>query len=356
MLTVVLTTRGRSTRLGKTLDAYERLAPPRGGWKLVVVDDGSADATPSLLAARAPRFAPEAMVVVRTPPIGQNAARNRAFAALAGDLVVFTDDDATPRPDWLVRVRDAADAHPEVDVIAGTVLARFEVAPPDFVLRAVRKGPAFSWVERPADGYVDPTEAVGSSFAVRKSRFAAGLRFEETIGPNGTGNYAMGSETELLLRLQRSGAKAWYAKDAIVEHYVSASQVEPDSLVGRAYRYGRGRWRLRTSRLATKRVGVRGLPLALLADLLSRRLSFARAKRRGDAEGALRAAWRIAYLAGHVAEIRRERGEPGGLGTFESWVPSPIRDAIASATRPANACASAVPDRAPVHSGAHACP
>ena len=36
--------------------------------------------------------------------------------------------------------------------------------------------------------------------------------------------------------------------------------------------------------------------------------TWSRARRRDDEETALRAAWRIAYLAGHVDEIRRERG------------------------------------------------
>jgi len=332
MLCVVLTTRDRATRLGETLDALARLASPRGGWRLVVVDDGSRDATPSLVASRRARFAPGSLELVRTPPLGQNAARNRALGAVVGDLVVFTDDDVVPQADWLLRLRDAADVHAEADVFAGTVRPRFEVSPPAYVLRAVRRGPAFAWVERAADGPIDPTEAVGPSFAVRAARFAAGLRFDETLGPDGTSDYAMGSETELLARLGRAGARAWYARDAVVEHVVTASQVETDALVGRAYRYGRGRWRLGTSRLAAARLRVRGLPLAVLSDLLVRRLAYARARRRSDAEATLRAAWRIAYLAGHLAESRRARGLAPGLGAAGRWVPSTIREMLARAT------------------------
>ncbi len=143
----------------------------------------------------------------------------------------------------------------------------------------------------------------------------------------------MGSETELLLRLEHAGAKAWYVKDAIVEHVVPASQSEPDALVRRAYRYGRGRWRLRTSRLSKARLRVRGLPLSVVSDLLSRRLSYARATRRGDEEATLRAAWRIAYLAGHVAEVRRERGRAPGIGVLGALVPPSIRRILAAALR-----------------------
>lgn len=325
MLTVVMTTRDRATCLARTLDAYERMEAPRGGYRLTVVDDGSGDDTRSVLAARTGRLPLE---IHHSPPLGQNAARNRALEAIEGDLVLFTDDDALPRPDWLARMRTAADAHPEVGVIAGTVVPRFVVSPPEWLLRSVRRGPTFAWVERPADGYVDPTEAVSPSFAVRASHLSAGLRFDETIGPDGTGDYAMGSETELLLRLQRAGVRAWYARDAVVEHVVTAAQVEESTILRRAYRYGRGRWRLGTSRLARTRLRLRGVPLAVLADLLSRRLSYARAVRRRDPGRALRMAWRIAYLAGHVDEVRRERGLEPGLGRLRMWLPVPLREIL----------------------------
>lgn len=322
MLTVVLTTRDRATTLGRTLDAYERLDAPTGGYRLVVADDGSRDATPAVLHARAARLP---LVVVEGPAVGQNGARNRALTAIEGDLVVFTDDDALPHAGWLAALRAAADAHPEADVIVGTVRPRFLVEPPAHVLRAVRPGPSFACVERPADGPVDPTEAVGPAVAIRADRFAAGLRFDATIGPDGSAHYAMGAETELLLRLRRDGARAWYARDAVTEHVVTAAQLEEPALLLRAYRYGRGRWRLRTSRLARARLRVRGLPLAILADLLARRVAYARATWRGDRARTLRAAWRLAYLAGHVDEVRRERGRVFGLGWLRRCVPAPLR-------------------------------
>jgi GT2 family glycosyltransferase len=240
----------------------------------------------------------------------------------------MSDDDTTPRPDWLVLLRAAADAHPEVGVIVGTVRPRFEVEPPAWMLAGVRRGPAFGWVEREADGFVDPTEGVGPSVAIRKACFDAGLRFDESIGPNGTASYAMGSETELLLRLQRAGVRAWYVRGAVVEHHVTAAQVTVPSLLSRAYRYGRGRWRLGTSRLASARLRVGGVPLSLLFDLIARRRTYQRARRRGDQPRALMAAWRIAYLAGHVDEIRRARGGGSGLGAVAAWIPPSIRDAL----------------------------
>ena len=46
------------------------------------------------------------------PEAGKNIALNAGLAFVSGDLVVLTDDDAIPRPDWLVRLRQAADSNP----------------------------------------------------------------------------------------------------------------------------------------------------------------------------------------------------------------------------------------------------
>lgn len=345
-----MTTRDGAAGLPAVLDAYERLETPRGGWRAVAVDDGSRDGTLGLLEARRDRLP---LTVVACPAQGLNASRNRGLREIDGDLVVFTDDDSVPRPDWLVRIREAADAHPEADVIACTVKARFEVEPAPWVLAAVRRGPNFAWVDLPAAGPVDPTWAVGPSFAVRASRFAGGLRFDESIGPDGTPTYAMGAETEILLRLQRAGARAWYAREAFVEHRVPASMVEEAEIIRRGARYGRGRMRLGTSGHARARLRWRGVPVAALVDLLTRRLAYARARRRGDPEATLHAAWRIAYLAGHVDEARRARGRAPGLGPYARWLPAPLRALLVPAPRTGRAAGPApvpVPRQAPTGS------
>jgi len=71
-------------------------------WHVVVVDDGSTDATPSLLAPLAdPRI-----TTVRQPNAGVSAARNAGVAALPPvDAVLFLDADDRPAPDALDRLR-----------------------------------------------------------------------------------------------------------------------------------------------------------------------------------------------------------------------------------------------------------
>jgi glycosyltransferase involved in cell wall biosynthesis len=66
-------------------------------WQLVIVDDGSTDTTPRLLAAVTdPR-----VVIARTEGIGAAAARNVGLDLATGDVIAFLDDDNRLHPGWL---------------------------------------------------------------------------------------------------------------------------------------------------------------------------------------------------------------------------------------------------------------
>ena len=81
--------------------------------ELIVVDDGSADATPTLLAGvRDPR-----LVVERQARAGLAVALNRALARARGPLVARLDADDVALPTRLERQRDFLQAHPEVGLL-----------------------------------------------------------------------------------------------------------------------------------------------------------------------------------------------------------------------------------------------
>ncbi len=75
--------------------AAQRAAP---AFEVVVVDDGSQDATPDFLAGYR---GPLALHVLRQQNHGPAAARNAGVAAASGELVAFLGDDTVPEPGWL---------------------------------------------------------------------------------------------------------------------------------------------------------------------------------------------------------------------------------------------------------------
>jgi glycosyltransferase involved in cell wall biosynthesis len=111
LLTVVLSTFNRADVMVRTLDAV--LAQEGVDVDVVVVDDGSTDATPGRLAEAAerdPRVRP-----VRQDNAGLSASRNTGLAAATGRWVVFLDDDDVPDPGWLAALARPTD-DPEVGI------------------------------------------------------------------------------------------------------------------------------------------------------------------------------------------------------------------------------------------------
>lgn len=94
VLSVAMPVRDGARHVGAALDSLAAQTLP--GIEVVVVDDGSTDATPEIVAAQARTWAEGAhgrIVLIRQENAGVSAARNRAVAAARADLVGFLDAD-----------------------------------------------------------------------------------------------------------------------------------------------------------------------------------------------------------------------------------------------------------------------
>jgi len=240
MVTVLMATRNRAALLKEVLEAYCGLQSPRGGWKLIVVDNGSTDNTAEMVSGFRARLPIQYLLESR---LGKNAALNTGILFCEGELVVFTDDDVLPHADWLVRLEDSADAHPQYSIFGGVVLPRWESEPPEWV-EWTNKAAVFTLTSPSLqEGPVDPNEVYGPNMAVRAEVLRSGARFDNSIGPRGN-KYPMGSETEFVLRLSRQGHQCWHAVRAVVEHFIRSEQLRKEWVFRRAIRFGRGMFRL----------------------------------------------------------------------------------------------------------------
>jgi glycosyltransferase involved in cell wall biosynthesis len=96
------------------------LAQTEPDWELIAVDDGSTDASLTLLDTAARRDF--RIRVLPGPHRGVVAALNRGLAAARGRLVARMDADDVALPARLARQRDHLDAHPDVGVVATRVI------------------------------------------------------------------------------------------------------------------------------------------------------------------------------------------------------------------------------------------
>jgi glycosyltransferase involved in cell wall biosynthesis len=301
MLTVLIATYNGARTLSEVLSTYCALEHPDGGWKLVIVDNGSTDRTKDIIAAFRHRLP---LTYLFEPKQGKNAALNSSLSSVLGDLVVLTDDDVLPRSNWLKQLRLAANSQPRYAIFGGPILPKWELPAEEWLLTWVPRGPTFSLLRPLEEGPTDPRLVFGPNMAVRGEIFHSGYRFDEGIGPKGS-NYAMGSEGEFLRRLAKAGYKAWHCRDAIVEHIIRSFQMSQEWVLARAIRYGRGQYRLAAKELPSLPASLLGIPISLLLQIWAQGLRLGGTRLSANREKAFRAQWQWKVLIGKAIEARQ---------------------------------------------------
>jgi hypothetical protein len=248
-VSIVMATRDRSGLVGAAIASV--LAQDDPDWELVVVDDGSTDATPAVLAAAA--AADRRIRVVRNAHGSGSCgrARNTALPLVRGELIAFLDDDNTWRPDHLRRCREALRD-------AGACMTSVQRYLPD---------------GRPLD-VVALTDADAASLGQVD---ANGLCVRASVMvpfPNGQGRYRS-EDTRLVETLRRRGVRTVGVPEITVDYHFNDSSYcyEYDVVEGAGGPQVQARPRVNGTRAAYGRVAE---ALAVRAGRLRRRIAAGR--------------------------------------------------------------------------------
>jgi GT2 family glycosyltransferase len=109
IVSVVAATHNRADRLKRLLDALQAQSIGVERFEVMIVDDGSRDETPRVLADAATRGDMRLTAFRQDPAGGPAKARNRGWRAATAPLVAFTDDDCRPEATWLESLLKAHD-------------------------------------------------------------------------------------------------------------------------------------------------------------------------------------------------------------------------------------------------------
>lgn len=116
LVSIVLPTRDRAALLSRAIASVHAQTYPH--WELLVVDDGSVDDTPALLAGVGdPRVR-----ALRAGGAGVCAARNVALSHVRGEIVAYLDDDNLMHPGWLKAVVWGFEQRPDAEVLYGAFI------------------------------------------------------------------------------------------------------------------------------------------------------------------------------------------------------------------------------------------
>lgn len=238
MVTVLLATHNGAETLPRTLDSLCRLDSEGRPWRLVAVDNASTDATAQILRSYAHRLP---LTILHEPRRGKNHAMNRGLEAVTADLLLCIDDDVELDPRWLRAVTRIFDTHPEIDIVCGPVEPLWPAPVPSWLLDVIPPVPSYCITPSgTSEGPCSPRLVYGANMSFRMSIFRAGFRWNPAVGTNGTRYYALGSDTELTLRVHEAGHKVWFCRDARVQHIILPPQLTRSWLWTRAMAFGRG--------------------------------------------------------------------------------------------------------------------
>ena len=114
---VIVCTYNRSHSLERTLQSFASQTIGAEAFEVVVVDDGSDDATLEVCATMQERI--KNLAVVSTGKnMGLASARNVGVGHARGEYVLFTDDDCIPDNAWVECMASALRHHP---IVAGAI-------------------------------------------------------------------------------------------------------------------------------------------------------------------------------------------------------------------------------------------
>lgn len=211
VVSVIIPARNAEATLERTLAAV-RAQEMQHRFEIIVVDDGSSDATPEIAARHEPL-----VKLIRNPSSqGPGSARNRGVEAARAGALAFTDADCFPTPQWLAR---GLAALTDNDLVQGAVIPDPQAPRAPFDRTLV--------VDRPSGFYQtanlfvrrDVFESVGGFRDWSLDRPAWGR--EATRRRRKLPKHAPSGEDALFAwTARRMGATSSFASDIVVQHAV----------------------------------------------------------------------------------------------------------------------------------------
>jgi lipopolysaccharide/colanic/teichoic acid biosynthesis glycosyltransferase/GT2 family glycosyltransferase len=196
---VVVPAHQAAKHIGECARALNQQTIPRERYEVTVVDDGSIDGTGEI-ARRC------GVQVIRQDHAGPAAARNLGAQAAKGKILLFTDADCEPAPEWLERMVEPF-CDPEVAGAKGVYLTRQK----ELIARFVQLEYEGRYRRMARQEHIDFVDTYSAAY--RRDTFLANGGFD-TLFPT-----AAVEDVELAFRLARKGYRLVFIPRAAVYHH-----------------------------------------------------------------------------------------------------------------------------------------
>lgn len=197
-ISVIIPTYNGASTISRCLEALQNQAP-KGILEILVVDDGSTDKTAQVVQ----QF--QGVRLIRQRNMGPAAARNHGAIEATGDILLFTDDDCVPAPDWVKSLTSSFD-DPQVVGTKG-------------IYRSIQHKLAARFVQiEYEDRYRHMARYPSIDFIDTYSAAFRRLRFLEMNGYDTSFPVACAEDVELSYRMSSRGWVMLFVPSAVVYH------------------------------------------------------------------------------------------------------------------------------------------
>ncbi len=251
-ITVVLPTFNRAPLLERALPGLLRQRTEnRFTYEVLVVDDGSRDHTPQVVAQASRLAGPVPVRYLYQENSGRSAARNVGVRQARGVWLAFFDDDQEATPRWLLELWQTA-RRQGVMGVAGRVVLKLPAGGLTTLGPRARRilGETPPWIRRTPCR----DSMTSGNVLLHRSLFTAVGGFDELLNRD--------QDTDLFWRLEKAQVPLAYAPEALVFHMLPAERCQPGHLKNLARMQG-----VADSGMLRKYAGGLGLLQALLRRL-----------------------------------------------------------------------------------------
>ena len=226
-ISVVIPTYNRASLLGATLDQLSRQAYQPGD-EVIVVDNGSTDATPQVIAQAAQRF-PIRLLAMHEAKNGKGPALNAGLGAAQGWILALTDDDVLVADNWIPTIREIF-TEPSIALVGGRVDPNWERPAPTW-LRIERNGHFTAMASPlgiqnygPSAQPLGERTAIGANMAVRRTvcEHVGGVSMR--LAPQSR-TLIRAEDHEFCVRVRAAGYRCEYRPQLHVRHWVPVSRM-----------------------------------------------------------------------------------------------------------------------------------
>jgi len=235
-ISAIICTHNRCLNLKGAILSLQKQNFPFSDYEIIVVDNRSTDNTKAVVEEMNSQKGVQVGYFFEEK-LGLSQSRNTGFANANGEIVAFIDDDAIADPAWLAHLTKVYKEERDTICVGGKVILKWEVSKPRWW------DPSFNREfgvdhgdERKELKY--PHFPYGTNISFKRSFFQQHGGFNVSLGRKGSKLLGW-EETDVCLRIEKSGGRIFYEPNAIVHHIISFDRIKRSFIFKRSYWHGR---------------------------------------------------------------------------------------------------------------------